>query len=103
MPRKPSATVHALWASLWATPQAVAWEELGWIRTVARYATLLIAAERKNAPVKLLAEVRQLEDRLGLSPWAMKRLQWEITDASMEESAPADVAKLDDYRELYGG
>lgn len=43
---------------------------------------------RFESPVQaqLLAEMRQLEDRLGLSPMARKRLQWEIPD----ESAPAD-------------
>ena len=31
------------WASLWATPQAAAWETLGWTRVVARYAVLIEA------------------------------------------------------------
>jgi hypothetical protein len=63
---------------LWATPQAVLWESYGWTRSIARYCRLVIEAEKKDAPVTLLSEVRQMEDRLGLSPMAMKRLGWEI-------------------------
>lgn len=67
-----------LWVSLWRTPQADAWSELGWTRVVARYARLLIEQEEGATNAALLAEIRQLEDRLGLSPMAMKRLQWDI-------------------------
>lgn len=30
--------------------------------------------------LSLMAEARQLEDRLGLTPMAMLRLRWEISD-----------------------
>ena len=33
----------------------------------------------------MLSEVRQLEDRLGLSPMALKRLQWVISEPSSGE------------------
>lgn len=99
---RPTKSVTEVWAELWATPQAAAWEELGWIRVVARYAKLLVAAEKADASAALLAEVRQLEDRLGLSPMAMKRLMWEIVpDESVE--VPAEVTSLDEYRHLYSG
>lgn len=76
-----------VWGELWATPQAVAWERLGWTRVVARYVQILLAAERPDMDefgntkfnVGLLAEVRQNEDRLGLTPMAMMRLKWEVT------------------------
>jgi hypothetical protein len=68
----------ALWLELWRTPQADAWNDLGWTRVVARYAVLVLASERGEANAALLAEIRQLEDRLGLSPMAMKRLQWDV-------------------------
>jgi len=55
----------------------VAWERLGWTRVVARYARLVIAAERLDKDA--LSEARQLEDRLGLTPKAMRLLLWEIT------------------------
>jgi len=102
MTGKPGKAVADLWASLWASPQAVAWERLGWSRVVARYTRLLLEAEKADAPVTLLGEVRQLEDRLGLSPMAMRRLQWEIeAEAQEAEGSPAEVTSLDEYRDLY--
>jgi hypothetical protein len=81
-----------IWARLWKTPQAVAWETLGWLDVVARYARLLVVAEAPNAPVALYGEVRQLEDRLGLTPMAMLRLRWIVTDdaAGQDEALEAD-------------
>jgi hypothetical protein len=84
--------VLALWRELWATPQAVAWDDLGWTRVVARYCRWVVAAESAHAepPVALLAELRQLEDRLGLSPMAMARLRWTIEQTSdTSGSAPS--------------
>lgn len=68
---------------------------------VARYCRLCIMAEKADAPVSLLGEVRQLEDRLGLTPMAMMRLQWEIADDRAADEV-AGVTSLDEYRELYG-
>ena len=74
----------AVWAELWATPQAVAWDRLGWTRVVARYCRVLLVAESETNAA-LLGEVRQLEDRLGLSPMAMLRLRWEIVTDEVGE------------------
>lgn len=87
-----------LWAELWSTPQAVAWERLGagTIRVVARYVVLL--AEADVGEPKAAMEVRQLEDRLGLSPMAMLRLRWEIAPdevAEAREQRTASPAKSD--------
>ena len=94
----------ALWLDLWRTPQAVAWFELGWTRTVARYARLVVQSEFQPDPdsgrpayaeAALLGEIRQIEDRLGLSPLAMRRLQWEIESAEVESVGPvANVTEL---------
>lgn len=98
---EPTAEQSELWESLWATPQAEAWEDLGWTRVVARYASIVLACEKPDATSAILGEARQLEDRLGLSPMAMKRLQWEIGAAVAAKSA-AGVANIADYRSLYG-
>lgn len=83
---KPTPAEKKLWAELWATPQAVAWERLGWTRIVGRYCRLVNTAERVQVPnMPLLVEVRQLEDRLGLSPMAMLRLRWEISGDDLAE------------------
>lgn len=72
----------SLWADLWRTPQAAAWERLGWTRVVARYAVLIEAVEDSEGvpAAALLGEVRQMEDRLGLNPKAMRSLLWEVAD-----------------------
>jgi hypothetical protein len=84
----------ALWHELWATPQAVAWERHGWTRVVARYCRVAISAEllEKDA----LSEARQLEDRLGLTPKAMRMLMWQIAPdevAKKREQAPSSDAR----------
>jgi hypothetical protein len=98
----PSVEVLALWLDLWRTPQAVAWRALGWTRVVARYTLLLLEAEKPDTVVALLSEVRQLEDRLGLTPMAMKRLQWEIAEVPAGDEEVAGVASLDEYRSRTG-
>ena len=86
------------WTRLWTTPVSVAWEDLGWNDVVARYARLMAIAEAPNSPGVVLTEVRQLEDRLGLSPMALLRLRWEIVSS---EDAPAatDDGKVLDIRD----
>jgi hypothetical protein len=65
-----------LWRDLWATPQAVAWERMGWTREVAQYVRWKVKAELGDLDSS--KESRQLADRLGLTPLAMLRLRWEI-------------------------
>jgi hypothetical protein len=74
----PTAMERALWRDLWKTPQAVEWERLGWTRVVARYARAVISAETNMEPT-VMSEARQLEDRLGLTPKAMRLLLWTIS------------------------
>jgi hypothetical protein len=87
----PKTEERRLWGKLWRTPQAVAWEDYEWFRVVGRYVRVVIEAENE-LDTKLLAEARQLEDRLGLNPLAMLRLRWEVTDdeigARRQEAAP---------------
>jgi hypothetical protein len=53
---------------------------------VARYALLLRICENpETMTAALLAEARQMEDRLGLSPMAMLRLRWEIQEDQVAE------------------
>jgi len=90
---QPTEAQRRLWARLWRTPQAVAWQQFEWSRVVARYVRVVLEAE-DELDVKLLAEARQLEDRLGLSPLAMLRLRWTVAAdelADQRETAPADA------------
>ncbi|MEV8269140.1 hypothetical protein AB0P19_02260 [Microbacterium oleivorans] len=102
-PIKTEKRVPAVWAELWKTPQAVAWQKLGYHRVVARYAIMLTAAEHVDAPASLLGEVRQLEDRLGLTPMSMKRLEWVIAEDEVgakraERGAPAAGGRTPEQR-----
>src|SRR5262249_12917611 len=78
LPGTPRAAEPAAWAQLWAAPRAVAWERLGWTRTVGRYARLLVRAESRAATPALQAQTTALEDRLGLTPKSMRLLLWQI-------------------------
>ena len=87
-----------VWSEMWHTPQAAAWDRLGWTRTVARYVRFLVLSEKSDASVAMLAEVRQLEDRLGLTPMSMLRLRWEVKSdevaAKRDEPALAPVRRI---------
>ncbi|MBA3654252.1 MAG: hypothetical protein H0W70_08665 [Actinobacteria bacterium] len=56
---------------------------------MARYVRLLVKAEKPNAPAAICGEVRQMEDRLGLTPMAMLRLRWTVESA--EDAEPGLV------------
>lgn len=89
---RPNAAEKAAWADLWRSPQAVAWERLGWTRTVARYCRVMVMAEKRDVTPALLAQATALEDRLGLTPKAMRLLLWEIVaDEVTEQREASDV------------
>lgn len=73
----------ALWTDLWATPQAVEWERLGWTRDVAQYVRHKVLAELGD--LDAAREARQWSDRLGLSPMAMLRLRWQVVPDEVGE------------------
>jgi len=74
------------WDQLWRLPQAAAWAQLNVTRTVARYVRALVVAENRDTTAFHLSEVRQLEDRLGLTPMAMLRLRWEVSSDELAEA-----------------
>lgn len=80
LPGRISPAEREAWAQLWRTPQAVAWEQLGWTRTVARYCRVMVEAEKRDATAAMLAQVTALEDRLGLTPKSMRLLLWQIAE-----------------------
>lgn len=94
-----------VWAELWKTPQAHAWEQLGWNHNVALYVRCLVAAEFGNS--RILPEVRQWTDRLGLSPKAMQTLHWVVAEdevkAAREAKKAAEAAHATGARARYAG
>lgn len=79
------------WGQLWATPQAVAWERLGWTRSVGRYCRMLVEAEDTLRPT-LLAQCTAMEDRLGLTPKSLRMLMWEIVTDEVSEQRQASTS-----------
>lgn len=76
------------WAELWRKPQAIMWEHCGDEYLVARYLVLrnLIQHPKGASQIQAtaLAQLKQLEDALGLTPLARLKLCWEIVDEELE-------------------
>lgn len=73
-----------MWHTLWSMPQAVMWERQRLEHVVARYTAMLILANAGSLPAA--GEARQMEDRLGLTPKAMRQLMWEIVEDEVAEA-----------------
>jgi hypothetical protein len=72
-----------LWATLWALPQAVAWERLGYLNEVAQYVRWKVRAELGE--LQASKESRYIGDRLGLTPASMLHLRWEIVSDELAD------------------
>lgn len=97
--RKPAGLLD-LWAHLWTLPVAAIWHEQDASRLVARYALLVIEGERSrdvNDVLKLAAEVRQIEDRLLISPSTRLRARV-LVDEAPTVAPIVEVATSDDRR-----
>jgi hypothetical protein len=96
--RKWSAETRRWWRMLWAKPQATMWEQDGsTLWTLARLYDDMVSG--RSEPVKVSAEMRQIEDRHGLNPKAMLQLRWRVTAEGAEESTGrADAGPLEDRR-----
>lgn len=73
-----------VWREVWATPQAVMWERLGWTREVAQYVRWRIRGELGD--LDAAKEARMWSDRLGLNPAAMRHLLWTIAGPAETET-----------------
>ena len=86
------------WAELWAQPVATIWEpcDYGTIARLCRYRSL---DERDETNTTQVSQMTIIEDRLGLSPMARRRLQYEI-DKAAGATASAPAAPVKDERFL---
>ncbi len=87
------------WKNLWASPQATQWDQSGvslhrWAMAHDESIRAQVAGGRGVAG--LLAEMRQIEDRHGLSPKSMLQLRWRI--AEVDEPRAAIVPVTDDRK-----
>jgi hypothetical protein len=91
-----STETRVWWKTIWASPMAAVWLDAD-VPALARLARLLDLLAEGEPSALLLAEVRHLEDRFGLSPLARRRLQWEVAQA---EAEPRKPGKQDESRWL---
>jgi len=75
----------AYWSRLWQKPQAVVWSDQEIFEIVARYCRIAVAAVAADATAALMAQATSMEDRLGLTPRAMRMLLWQIAPDEVTE------------------
>lgn len=88
----PMRTVLA-WTELWSKPQATVWDQSG--STLHGWAELHALGTVTPLPSAARAEMRQIEDRHGLSPRALLALRWRIEEVPAERAALAVVTSID--------
>jgi hypothetical protein len=85
-------TGRAWWNWAWKTPQAAAWST-GDLYAIARRAMLEDELHKPTneslTAAGVLREIRELDDRLGLTPKAMAALRWRILDGGDGSAKPA--------------
>lgn len=81
------------WKVIWRSPMATVWLESD-IPALIRLGNLL---ELPKQTALIVGEIRQIEDRFGLSPKSRRMLQWMIAPAEesdLEEEVLAPVRRL---------
>lgn len=97
------------WRKLWKLPVATVWDDQeGYVDVVARYVRqsviieLSLAEGEYGVVARLGAQLITMEDRLGLTPIAMARLECTVGEPQGAPAPGVKVANLDDRRALYG-
>lgn len=99
----PSLREQEVWTEVWKLPQAVAWEEDKAHAQVARYVALWLAVMELDGDAKLYPPLQRVEDNLGLSPLALRRLMWEMDEAEEVERVDSSTAEPGDRLRLLTG
>lgn len=73
----------AVWANLWQSPQAVAWEANHSEWEVAFFVRRLVQAEKVASSSNNATLVRQQMDSLGLTAPGMRANRWKLSDAQV--------------------
>lgn len=85
---RPNRRELAVWAELWATPQALMWEAAGQEREVANFVRTQVEAEKRGAPSALRTLVLRMEEHLGLSQPGLARNRWTIVEDATLAAEP---------------
>lgn len=84
-----SDAARAWWDRQWDSDLAKVWLEVD-VPAIERL-VMLIESLKGGVNGAILSEIRQLEDRFGLSPLSRRRLQWEVEQAGESEpDAPVE-------------
>lgn len=89
-----------IWAELWHTPMAVAWERLLWVREVALYVRFQALAELGDQ--NAAKEARLRSESLGLTPTSMQKLRWTVAEVTPAPAAAASGGAKSGARARYG-
>ena len=73
-----------LWTALWKLPEAAMWTDAD-LPPLTRLVCLQ-ASPHAWMDSRLLAEMRQLEDRFGMNPTARRQLGWHVANAAEEKT-----------------
>lgn len=87
-PPKWSAATKKWWKLIWESPMAAVWLESD-VPALIRLGNLL---EIPKQSALIVGEIRQIEDRFGLSPKSRRMLQWYIPLEGVEEGEDLDQA-----------
>jgi hypothetical protein len=77
VPRGWSATTRNWWKLIWESPMAAVWLESD-VPALLRLGNLLELQTKGKISAIMVGEIRQIEDRFGLSPKSRHMLQWYI-------------------------
>ena len=86
------ASTRDWWEGTWRSPMATVYQEAD-VPTLVRLARFIDLEARGQADGIVRTEIRQLEDRFGLSPLARRRLQWEIAQATERKATNPPTAR----------
>lgn len=91
-----------LWRSLWAKPQAVAWEKLGLEYEVGHLVRRMAEAEIPGSHTSTGTLVRQMMDSLGLTTPGLRSNRWKLSSDEVgqarEEKADRPPSSRDRFR-----
>lgn len=88
---QPTDREFELWASVWRTPQAVAWSVQPWRHyVVGQWVRWSVRAEARDATAAVVAAVIRFADQIGMTPAGLKENGWKV---AVDETAAKRTAK----------
>src|SRR5699024_10448444 len=86
-----------IWSSIWTRPHATMRQTMPHEHVSRRHVAITLLAEETQR-AGLLTEVREMEDRFGLTPVSLRKLQWKIEH---HDNQPVDASQSEESRERW--